>query len=171
MEDLAKNRFLLNQAAALLRSHTGVTASAKDEKGRWLSTQRTTLLHSLQAAQPSTHVTVDVLIHTHLPFPFPLFLIVEASSSTMAQAHRRVAPPSVYSQVPTSPPNHGAVGGPVYSSGSYHRNARQPSYPQPQAGPEETAQGVQVGTIGGGYGPYSVSFLWSKSEYADMFSQ
>lgn len=70
MEDLAKNRFLLNEAAALLRSHTGVTASAKDEKGRWLSTQ----LHSLQAAQPSTHVTVDVLIHTHPPFPCPLFL-------------------------------------------------------------------------------------------------
>ncbi|KAI5119192.1 hypothetical protein M0805_004447 [Coniferiporia weirii] len=74
----------------------------------------------------------------------------------MSHAPRRVAPPTVYSQVPSSPPRQSSLGGAPFNAGS-QRNPPSSSYvyAQQQSGPEETAQGVQTGAIGSGYGPYS----------------
>ena len=75
----------------------------------------------------------------------------------MSHASRRVAPPSVYSQVPSSPPRLNSLAAP-YSSGASRNPSAQYSYSN--AGREETIQNVQTGAIGSDFGPYSVSHIF-----------
>ena len=82
----------------------------------------------------------------------------------MSGAPRRVPPPQVYSQVPSSPPR-----GPSYNT-PLNASAQQRN-PYGRSAHEETVQGVQSGAIGGGYGPYSVCYLLCPLTVIVMLNQ
>ena len=110
------------------------------------------------------------LSHTHtLTRPQQSFVVAVVSAVHSARAPimsnvRRVPPPAVYSQVPSSPPRQAPFGAP--RSPLDAATQRHPSYGHSyRPVPEDTAQSVQTGAIGSGYGPYSVcrSLLSSSS--------